>query len=136
MTSKRKENNGFRFFLGIIILGIVIYFGVYTDKKLESNRKQEDKEYVKIDKYDKVIQGRLISKRSSKGYTGRKLLTLSANIKFSYSGLTRNYDVTNADFCSFLQLGDSIYKPSYSDSIYVYRNDREYYFILGKVINQ
>ena len=104
MTSKRKENNGFRFFLGIIVLGIVIYFGVYTDKKLESNRKQEDKEYVKIDKYDKVIQGRLISKKKSKGYTGRTLMILNNNMKISFSGLARNYEITKADFDYFLQI--------------------------------
>lgn len=136
MTNKRRKDNSFRLFLGIIVLGIVIYFGVYTDEKLESSRSKEDMEYIKLDHYSGIVQGRLTSKRSSKGYTGRKLLTLNTNIKFSYSGLTRNYDVTNADFGSFLQLGDSIYKPPYSDSIFVYRSNTEYFFILGKYINE
>lgn len=35
----------------------------------------------------------------------------------------------------FIQQGDSIYKPKESDSIYIFRNGEEYYFILGKLIN-
>ena len=123
----------------IIIFVILLLFALkelFQLKDFFSGRMQLAVEKQQImDKYDKVIQGRLISKRSSKGYTGRKLLTLSANIKFSYSGLTRNYDVTNADFGPFLQLGDSIYKPPYSDSIFVYRSNTEYFFILGKYIS-
>ncbi len=43
-----------------------------------------------------------------------------------------NYFFSN--LLDFLQMNDSIYKPSGNDSLYIYRNNEVYYFILGKVI--
>jgi hypothetical protein len=69
-------------------------------------------------------------------YKGSFMIELSNSTCFSLYGATRNYLYNIPDLMDFINLNDSISKSSESDSIFVYRNNQEYYFILGKIINK
>lgn len=133
--TKKKGNNNLRTFLGILVIGVIISFYFYNTNRLENNRHREDKEYTPIKKLRGGYRGRILSKSGSKGYTGRNLLQLTDNVKLSISGGTRNYLYSGQDLAFFMKVGDSIFKPLGSDSLYIIRNNRTYYFILGKMIN-
>ena len=47
-----------------------------------------------------------------------------------------NYEYTEVWLSKFLKIGDVIYKESYSDSLLIYRNYKEYYFLIGMYINR
>lgn len=135
MTEK-KESNSLRTFLGILVIGIIIFVMVYNDFSMNNQRKKEDDEYIQIEKYKNEYKGRLLSKQISKGYKGLTLMHLTNNAKFSISESTRNYLYSGQDLDYFIQIGDSIFKPANSDSLFIIRKDRTYYFIIGKIISK
>ncbi|MEI6349322.1 MAG: hypothetical protein WCP69_15355 [Bacteroidota bacterium] len=49
---------------------------------------------------------------------------------------SRNYDYSPEFIDEFIINGDSIYKPKNSDTLYVFRDNNKYFFILGKFINK
>lgn len=67
---------------------------------------------------------------------GTYLIDLANGTKFALYGATRNYLYENNDLMDFLHIGDSINKSLKNDTIFVYRNNREYYFILARIINR
>lgn len=136
MTTEKESNSSLRTFLGILVIGIIILFGVYSEKDLEDRRKKEDHEYVNIEKTSKEFKGKIISKQMSKGYKGSILVQLNNNRKFSMTWGGGNYLYSKQNLSYFMQVGDSIFKPLLSDSIYVFRGDKKYHFILGQTINQ
>ncbi len=73
-----------------------------------------------------VIEKKFIYQGSSwvrvKNYPKRYVL------KYAY-----NYDLDPNHLSEFLHVGDSIYKPIHTDSLFIYRNDKEYIFILGNL---
>ena len=42
-----------------------------------------------------------------------------------------NYELSPVELMNFLHLGDSIYKPLNSDSLFIYRTNEKYLFVLG-----
>lgn len=48
---------------------------------------------------------------------------------------TRNYNYKPYDLDDFIQGGDSVYKPSSNDTLYIFRNNKRYFFIINEVIN-
>lgn len=134
--TETKTNNSLQTFLGILVVGIIIFFIIYNNSNIDNKRKKEDNEYIQIEMSNKEYKGRVLSKQRSKGYTGLTLVHLTNNIKFSISGGGRNYMYSNQDLNYFMQIGDSIFKPYNTDSIYIFRNNKTYYFILGTIINK
>lgn len=47
-----------------------------------------------------------------------------------------NYDYSPFAIDEFIETGDSIFKPKNSDTLYIYRNNDKYYFVLGEFINK
>ncbi|WP_088655691.1 hypothetical protein [Geofilum rhodophaeum] len=47
-----------------------------------------------------------------------------------------NYNYKPYSLCKFLNIGDSIIKHNQSDTLYIYRDEKEYYFVLGKSIGE
>lgn len=68
-------------------------------------------------------------------WKGTRIFELSNGEKLSTSSSTRNYEYGNGELMFFLQVGDSIYKPVNTDSIFIYRENKTYYFRLGADIN-
>jgi hypothetical protein len=135
MTEK-KANNNLRTFLGFLVVCIIIFFSIYNEKRMDDQREKEDNEYVQIEKSNNEYKGRILSKKESKGYKGRTLVYLNNNGKFTISGGGRNYLYSNQDLSYFMQIDDSIFKPLNTDSLYIIRNNRKYYFILGQIIKE
>lgn len=47
-----------------------------------------------------------------------------------------NFDYSPSSLDRFIETGDSIFKPKNSDTLYIYRNNDKYYFVLGEFINK
>lgn len=103
---------------------------------LERKRNETSEKYKSLDEFTGEISGIVKESQTSSGWKGVYLFDLSNNAKFSLSGLTRNrnYNYRYVDLRS-ISVGDSIRKPKDSDTVYVYRKNKEYYYVLGKIIN-
>lgn len=123
--------------VGLILICIPIVFWKYIIEYRENDKQKLILEYPLLINVKKEIRGKIATIRISNYYSGTSLYYLSNEEKFRLSGLTINYDYNklNNDLMNMLSVGDSIYKPANSDSIYVYRKDKKFYFILGKKIN-
>lgn len=83
--------------------------------------------------FDKEIKGLLEYFDSERGnvYIRLKRSTDEYYFRGSY-----NYDYKPYSIENFFQINDSIFKPQNSDTIYIKRDEKEYYFIIGKIINK
>ena len=120
----KGENIGkfyFSLFVGFIL---VVMIAVISHKKKMRN-------HINIKK-TKEINGVLIkvSTNRSSAYCvlkdGRKVFIFdSDNLNYEPYALNK-----------FLKKGDSIVKPPYSDTLFIYRDKEKYFFILGKRIGE
>ena len=62
-------------------------------------------------------------------------ITFDNNVKVQFAP-SCNYLYKKIFLYDFLRKGDSIIKRKDSDTLYVFRNKQEYYFVLGKFINR
>lgn len=121
---------------------IVFMFCLYKfmyQKSINHKNEKIVQEYPIIDKdFSLNIAGVVLKKifDNSSYSRGIYLIELSDSIKFALYGGTRNYLYNVNDLSFFLQINDSINKSIQNDSIFVYRNKKEYYFILGEMINK
>ncbi|WP_163355454.1 hypothetical protein [Dysgonomonas sp. 25] len=81
-----------------------------------------------------VVQGKQISLNLYS--KGSFYVNLNNGGKFDINRTTRNYLYINSDIRDFLEVNDSISKHANNDSIFIYRDGLEYYFVLGKIINK
>ena len=51
-------------------------------------------------------------------------------IFFSY-----NYNYEPSSFDDFIELGDSVRKPKSTDTLYIYRDNKEYFFLIDEDVN-
>ena len=103
-----------------------------------SRQKENDTFPLLEDSYKKELFGVVTNRRLSYNWGGGKyLFSLSNGKKFSISKNTDNYMYKKIyrDLNRSLHVGDSIFKPQNTDSIYVFRNGQVYYYIIGKKIN-
>lgn len=120
-----------------IFLAAVTLVWMYLDyANTEEQKKMEDILYPEINKLTQSISGTVFYARSSSVWNGALLVSLTNTSTFSVSEPTYNWDYRVVSFDYFIKENDSIYKPINSDSIYVYRNGKEYYFIYGKILNK
>lgn len=95
-----------------------------------------NEEYPLLNDCEEEIKGVITVKTSSIHIRGALLFTLSNGYKFALGSPAHNYLYEEPDMVRFIKENDSIYKPANSDSVYVYRNGTEYYFVLGKLLNK
>ena len=117
-------------YIAILSLFCIGFFALNVSDKKD---KKEIKDYPILKKmFSQPISGKVIfAKKTMNHYSkGRFLIKLDTN-RFSLNGNTSNKQYNPSDIELFLQLNDSIYKPAYSDSIYIYRDGKTYYFISG-----
>lgn len=114
-----------------ILLSLVITFLLL--KMLDDKDKKEIKDYPLIRKmYSQSISGKvLLTKKTMNKYSKGLFLIGLNTAKFSLDRDTSNKEYIPSNIETFLQLNDSIYKPAYSDSIYVQRDGKRYFFISG-----
>lgn len=90
----------------------------------------QEKEIYKIVDTDWSIDGVIIEKRTSNHINNRgNLIMTSGNQRFIFPW-ARNFNYKRSMLSEFVQEGDSIVKNKDSDSIYLFRDDQEFYFIL------
>jgi hypothetical protein len=113
-----------------LIFGGTIMFVVSTknDHKEKNALRNEYPIMLRADN----VSGKVSSAYCFKGVT---MLTLNNDEKFAIYN-SRNYNYKSFALCSFLISGDSINKPSGSDTLFIYNENKEFYFVLGKDIGE
>nr|WP_321453163.1 hypothetical protein [uncultured Carboxylicivirga sp.] len=64
---------------------------------------------------------------------GAVLIEFSNGNKFRLN-YSDNYNYTPSSMSQFIRIGDHVYKPINSDSIFIFRNSKKYFFLLGQRI--
>lgn len=117
-----------------ILAGTLQWFSSMEER---SRAHEIRKKYPIIKGYDS-LRGIIINKidvRRSFYHKGSMLLEFNDGMRFCLLGTTQNKSYKDPDLDEFLQIGDSIIKRSGSNDIYIYRDNKEYHFVLEKVIN-
>ena len=101
-----------------------------------NNLKEESRnsvEYQFIETKDE-ISGKIIFTRPSRirSYSSICLVNETLRIQLPWA---ENWAYAHKHLFQFLQQNDSIYKPENSDTLFIFRDNRKYYFILKKRIN-
>jgi hypothetical protein len=119
--------------LGPIFLGILLCFMIFMAIK---NTKEDNRlinalniEFPNVENQDSfsgILTDYMINR-------GAILITVNNNYKTCINP-SRNYKYDPAYLYKFICSGDSIVKKAYSDTLHVYRNNLDFYFVIGKFI--
>ncbi|WP_439185839.1 hypothetical protein [Carboxylicivirga taeanensis] len=110
--------------LGCIVAFVVMFFHIKSIKKDNVN-------FPSLKTSDAVND--IIIR--SKEYRGVSYIETETNNKFRIEN-SKNYFYNPIRLCEFIQEGDSISKQRNVDTIIIFRDDKEYYFLLGKIIGK
>ena len=115
----------------IIIFLVVFTIGYLITRKQTIQQKNYYDNYPLLERKTEY-KGRIVQKHYTHGRTffGFKNGT-KHSIPWAY-----NYDYKTYFIGDYLISGDSILKPANSDTLFIYRGDKKYYFILEKRINE
>ncbi len=122
------------FYNTIIIVGgiiIILFLFFFVSIKFLSLTQKEDLDYKKIDE-NIYVKGKVSNVYEDKGYT---FIMLSDSMKI-WLPHSRNYYYEYPYLNGFMLTGDSIEKEPNNDTLKIYRKSKQYYFVLGKYINQ
>lgn len=121
--------------LGFIIVCILLFFYIIPSMDMKTIRQESATNYPPLKTIKDEIKGRVLSNKQSRGWVGTYAINLSNNVKFSLSGSTidKNYKYKNKNLMD-ISVGDSVYKAQYSDTVYVFRNNKEFYYVIGEII--
>jgi hypothetical protein len=119
-----------------IVAVVILYSSLGQKDEMKTKREKELKEYPDIENVFTEYKGIVINSHLSKGMVGAKSITLNNGQKFLVSSDTWNRKYKKGAMMEFIQIGDSIYKPANSDSIFIYRGNKTYYFLLGRSIGK
>lgn len=118
----------------IFIISLVFLFAsiiFYT-----SYRIIEKEEYY-IENYKKVLKCQQIKGTVKKRFYTRGNLFVFLNdslkIKIPWA---ENFNYKQYFIADFIRINDSIHKPANSDTLYVFREEQKYFFVLEKRINK
>lgn len=121
-----------RYKIVVIIISIIIVVVVFFFLKI-SEDKEEIIKYPVLNSSEKV-QGVVVDKQKIiRGYQTRVILNNGQRHNINNS---ENYNYTrNSRLCDFLIEGDSIYKQNNSDTLFIYRKEKEYVYLIGGIID-
>ena len=133
------KQKSFKFYLRLsigmfilITLSLFIFDNITEMKEADAMNEQ----YPLITK-NSYIHGVVVNKIDNKDslyYKGETYLELNNHEQFSLFGLARNKSYRESNLDEFINIGDSINKRSGKNDIYIYRNGKEYHFVLGEII--
>lgn len=129
------KTNKIKYMFSTLALLIGITWFLWTPSESESQLK-EQMIYPRLDDISNSICGSVFSIRQSKTRNGTHIIMLNNNQGFSISGVTSNRNYKSYRLFEFLQTNDSIYKPANTDSIYIWRDNKKYFFVYGMSINK
>ncbi len=101
--------------LWFVFGAMVVFYGSYIEYK---NRNEKYHRVRKEEPINGVIQDYIFN-------NGVMYLTLSDSMHIQIWSFFKN----KIYMCSFIQQGDSVVRHSYSDKIYVFRNNKQHYFV-------
>lgn len=115
----------------IILIALIAYLAIKGT--IEDNQKAEAlrKEYPDPGKGIR-ISGIVKTSFSDRGAL---YISLEKNGKYCFSH-SRNFAYDPPFLEEFIQNGDSILKNVYSDTLYIFRDDEKYYFIIGEFLGK
>ena len=119
----------------IILAAAIIYSSTQSDKEGAKTKDKESIEYPFIEESSQEFRGEIYDINQSKYWAGAYLITLTNGQNFSIGASTINYEYGKVEAMKSLEIGDSVYKPINSDSLLIHRENKKYYFILVKNIN-
>lgn len=119
----------------VIAWGVIsLLFGsiLFYISRVQNNIEKNYYDNYPLLKKDSSYQGVIIEKH----YThGRTFFRLNDSAKHSVPW-AYNYEYNEYFNGDFINIGDSIFKPAHTDSLYIFRNEKKYYFVLEKRVNK
>lgn len=112
-----------------IVITVFLFF--FISSKFLSITQKENMEYSEIDN-NLSIAGKVIKVYEDKGFT---FVIIADSLKI-WLPHSRNYDYDYPYLNGFMLKGDSIEKEPNNDTLRIFRKSKQYYFVLGKFINQ
>ena len=120
-----KKNHSLLIFGILIILGIFFYYLLFPADKMEGL-------VEKNRTFESRINGIVAWKVVNRGATTLKI----ENDTIYHFDQARNYKLKPYFIGDFIQMGDSIIKFDYSDTLYIIRNNTKQLFVIGKTLNK
>jgi hypothetical protein len=117
--SKYKKAIKLSFIIGFAIIFSLIVVQIIF---LNNNKIEET--------FNNSLSGVIIKKTVYKGSTWIKLRDSSKRYVLKFAN---NFNLKPSSLSEFIEVGDSIYKPANTDTLFIYRNNDRYLFILGNV---
>ena len=116
----------------ILFFAIFIFGAIY---KIQLSPDTKSEEYM-IPRIKDEFRGRILNFKRGKGAVFAKIsngdkILLSTSCNGDYEEI-----VFEGSLDEMIKNNDSIYKPIGSDSLYIYRDSKTYFFILDKFINK
>ncbi len=115
--------------LFLILASALLFITIYKYELKHIERLNAEYEDIQ---HGDSLSGFIIKKEVRKGPA---YLTLSKGNKVALN-TSHNYLYDSYFMDEFLQVGDSLVKQEGSDTLFVYRNTKKYYFVLGEFINK
>ncbi len=128
VTIAGNKNNGF---VKVAVVIFIFLIALFVFLLSNQSRGVKDNRYTRINTHD-CFNGRVVNVNVNVG-------TIFINLEDSKQLRTvdtRNYTYTPYFLDEFLTYGDSISKPAHTDTLYIYRANKRYFFIIGKFINR
>lgn len=113
-------------FSAILIIVVAVYFTVKDSKRI-------NKLHVE---YKSVSSADELNGKIQNLYTEKGACFVTLDSKKVFLKTSANYLYPEVYLGRILSVGDSIVKQSGSDTLIVYKENMEYYFVLGKFINK
>jgi cell division protein FtsI/penicillin-binding protein 2 len=127
--SKKKKISSTILIVGILIIALFLFFFLST--KFLSITQKENYEYRWVTK-NEHIYGKVLRVYQDKGVT---FITLSDSLKICLP-YSENYGYKSPYLNFFIEKGDLLEKKPKYDTLIIYRDSNQYFFVLGKFINQ
>ena len=117
--------------LAIVFFSVLIVIAIISTLIGDKNWRRKTDDYANIiNKGD--VKGIVTNKFTNYGST---YVTLKDESKYLIRH-SRNYAYSPTWLNDFIQIRDSIEKPMNSDTLYIYRKEEVYYFVIEKMINE
>jgi hypothetical protein len=113
----------------LVVAMVVIFIPIIIVTESLINKKRS--QYIEVNSGIEVV-GVINNLFTNQGVS---YITIADSSKFWLPN-SRNYLYDPPYLYDFIDLKDSVYKQLNSDTLYIYRNQMEYYFVLSRFINE
>jgi hypothetical protein len=125
---KKFRKNWYFYLLATLFVGGIFIIGV---KIMDNYWEQKHKEYPIIKGSD-TLNNKINDYFIERGFC---YIEIEDSNKYRIEN-SRNYDYTPYNLVDFIGKEDSLVKRESSDTLYIYRDNKKYFFVLGEWINE